>query len=243
MSALETLSHYDSRMHPTAMRILFTLRLLQDGGYNILFCWVPSHVGITGNETADYAAKSSSCFLVQGLPYSDIKKHFSCRIFSSWQGTWDLQIHNKLHSIKPTVCLWPILSIREVDVKLTRLRIGHTRFTHRYLIFGERIPICSTCRVCFTVRHILVECPGFNSHRVQFFQSSSITMQDLVEARKLVNDRTPKSGISYSSALNSIVAPSSSQNMQPAPSIINTPTAPTIVTPPSDNDVITIKKK
>ncbi|GBL74601.1 hypothetical protein AVEN_159639-1 [Araneus ventricosus] len=30
--------------------------------------------------------------------------------------------------------------------------------------------------------------------------------------------------------------------MQPAPSIINTPTAPTTVTPPSDNDVITIKK-
>ncbi|GBN80165.1 hypothetical protein AVEN_180797-1 [Araneus ventricosus] len=30
--------------------------------------------------------------------------------------------------------------------------------------------------------------------------------------------------------------------MQPTPSIINTPTAPTTVTPPSDNDVITIKK-
>ncbi|GBN36227.1 hypothetical protein AVEN_233521-1 [Araneus ventricosus] len=180
ISALETLSHYHSRMHPTAIRILFTLRLLQNGGYNILFCWVPSHVGITGNETADYAAKSSSSFLIQGLPYSDIKKHFSCRIFSSWQGTWDLQIHNKQHSIKLTVCLWPILSIREVDVKLTRLRIGHTRFTHRHLIFGERIPICPTCRVGFTVRHILVECPGFNSHRVKFFQSSSITMQDLV---------------------------------------------------------------
>ncbi|GBN17509.1 hypothetical protein AVEN_266062-1 [Araneus ventricosus] len=179
MSALETLSHYHSRMHPTAIRFLFTLRLLQNGGYNILFCWVPRHVGITGNETADYAAKSSSSFLIQGLPYSDIKKHFSCRIFSSWQGTWDLQIHNKLHSIKPTLCLWPILSIREVDVKLTRLRIGHTRFTHRHLIFGERIPICPTCRVGFTVRHILVECPGFNYHRVQFFQSSSITMQDL----------------------------------------------------------------
>ncbi|GBL78399.1 hypothetical protein AVEN_42911-1 [Araneus ventricosus] len=68
-----------------------------------------------------------------------------------------------------TCSLWPILPIREVDVKLTRLRIGHTHFTHRHLIFGERIPICSTCRVGFTVRHILVECPGFNSHRVQFF--------------------------------------------------------------------------
>ncbi|GBN71208.1 hypothetical protein AVEN_78200-1 [Araneus ventricosus] len=62
------------------------------------------------------------------------------------------------------------------------------------------------------------------------------------EARKIVNDRTPKPGISYSSALNSVVAPSCSQNMQPAPSIINTPRAPTIVTPPSDIDVITIKK-
>ncbi|GBO02894.1 hypothetical protein AVEN_139850-1 [Araneus ventricosus] len=62
------------------------------------------------------------------------------------------------------------------------------------------------------------------------------------EARKIVNDRTPKPGISYSSALNSVVTPSCSQNMQPTPNIINTPTAPTTVTPPSDNDVITIKK-
>ncbi|GBN97857.1 putative RNA-directed DNA polymerase from transposon X-element [Araneus ventricosus] len=31
MSALETLSHYHSGMHPTAIRILFTLRLLQNG--------------------------------------------------------------------------------------------------------------------------------------------------------------------------------------------------------------------
>ncbi|GBL78435.1 hypothetical protein AVEN_42934-1 [Araneus ventricosus] len=63
-----------------------------------------------------------------------------------------------------------------------------------------------------------------------------------VEARKIVNDRTPKPGISYSSALNSVVTPSCSQNMQFIPSITNTTTAPTTVTPPSDNDVITIKK-
>ncbi|GBN99641.1 hypothetical protein AVEN_179945-1 [Araneus ventricosus] len=49
------------------------------------------------------------------------------------------------------------------------------------------------------------------------------------EARKIVNDRTPKPGISYSSALNSVVTPSCSKNMQTAPSIINTPTAPTTV--------------
>ncbi|GBN45620.1 hypothetical protein AVEN_250972-1 [Araneus ventricosus] len=62
------------------------------------------------------------------------------------------------------------------------------------------------------------------------------------EARKIINDRTPKPGISYSSALNSVVTPSCSQNMQFIPSITNTTTAPTTVTPPSDNDVITIKK-
>ncbi|GFV37199.1 hypothetical protein TNCV_1721211 [Trichonephila clavipes] len=32
--------------------------------------------------------------------------------------------------------------MRRTDVKLTRLRIGHTRFTHRHLLLGEDAPEC-----------------------------------------------------------------------------------------------------
>ncbi|GBN38832.1 hypothetical protein AVEN_265113-1 [Araneus ventricosus] len=180
MSALETLSHYDTQMQPVGLEILSILQCLRNKSFNIIFFWVPSHVGISGNETADAIAKFASAFFPRALPYVDIKKFFVSRLFSLWQQKWDLLTNNKLHSVKPSIGLWPILPIRQVDVKLTRLRIGHTRFTHKHLIFGERAPVCPTCHQNFTVHHILIECQSFKSHRVDHFHPSSVTLQDLV---------------------------------------------------------------
>ncbi|XP_055944710.1 uncharacterized protein LOC129975641 [Argiope bruennichi] len=157
MSALETLSHYNNRMHPEAFKILYCLQKLQKKGCNITFCWVPSHVGISGNEAADSAAKSASSFLTQELPYCDIKKILVSCLDTTWQEKWGKQIHNKVHTLKPSIDVWPVIPVRQFDVKLTRLRIGHTRFTHRHLLFGERPPVCPRCHVDFSIAHILVQ--------------------------------------------------------------------------------------
>ncbi|GBO43417.1 hypothetical protein AVEN_90139-1 [Araneus ventricosus] len=180
MSALQTLSHYDIQMHPVALKILSILHFLRKEGFSIIFCWVPSHVGISGNEIADSIAKFASTFLTQDIPYSDVKKSFVSHLHTTWQNNWDLQMNNKLHFVKPFIDMWPILPIRELDVKLTRLRIGHTCFTHKHLIFGERTPVCPTCHNDFSVTHILIECPSFKSHREYYFNSPSLTLQDLV---------------------------------------------------------------
>ncbi|GBN13043.1 hypothetical protein AVEN_74935-1, partial [Araneus ventricosus] len=179
MSALETLSHYDSRTHPVALEIISVLQFLRNKGFNIIFCWVPSHVGISGNETADVIARFASDFLPRALPYCDIKKFLISHLLSVWQQKWNLFTNNKLYSVKPSIGLWSALPMRELDVKLTRLRIGHTRFTHRHLFLGQRAQRCPTCQADFTVQHILIECPSFNCHREYHFNSSSVTLQDL----------------------------------------------------------------
>ncbi|GBM58321.1 hypothetical protein AVEN_177172-1, partial [Araneus ventricosus] len=142
-SALEALSHPQNGTHPLALDILCLLQTLQARDFQILFCWLPGHVGIKGNELADTAAKTATTSWQQPLPYADVKKFISHHIHNLWQGSWDLQISNKLHSIKPRITLWPALPVRELDVRITRLRIGHTRFTHKHLLFGERVPRCS----------------------------------------------------------------------------------------------------
>ncbi|GFT64125.1 RNase H domain-containing protein [Trichonephila clavipes] len=71
------------------------------------------------------------------------------------------------------------MPMRRTDVKLTRLRIGHTRFTHRHLLLGEGAPECPSCKVSYTVRHILIDCPVFNNSRITFFNSSHLTLPDL----------------------------------------------------------------
>ncbi|GFU87539.1 integrase catalytic domain-containing protein [Trichonephila clavipes] len=69
-----------------------------------------------------------------------------------WQETWDQQVLNKLHSIHPSTSHWAALPVRRHDVHLTRLRIGHTRFTHRHLLLGENAPECPSCKVPYSCR-------------------------------------------------------------------------------------------
>ncbi|GFV31357.1 RNase H domain-containing protein [Trichonephila clavipes] len=90
------------------------------------------------------------------------------------------QLDNKLHSVRPVIGAWPVILMRGTGVKLTRLRIGHTRFTHRHLLLGENPPECPSCKVSYTVRHVLVDCPFFNNHRITFFHTSILTLSDLV---------------------------------------------------------------
>ncbi|GFY17264.1 RNase H domain-containing protein [Trichonephila clavipes] len=63
-----------------------------------------------------------------------------------WQESWSQQLDNKLHSVKPVIVAWPVMPMRRTDVKLTRLRIGHTRFTHRHLLLGEDAPERPSCK-------------------------------------------------------------------------------------------------
>ncbi|GFU70095.1 RNase H domain-containing protein [Trichonephila clavipes] len=71
-----------------------------------------------------------------------MKRVIQHRIDNAWQKSWDLQTNDKLHCVKPVIGSLPVMPMRRTDVKLTRLRIGHTRFTHRHLLLDENAPEC-----------------------------------------------------------------------------------------------------
>ncbi|GFU68163.1 RNase H domain-containing protein, partial [Trichonephila clavipes] len=179
MTVLEALENYNDRRHPVVSKILDITNRLYRKGFDIVFCWLPSHVGIIGNEQADSAAKSATTHLPLAVPLSDMKRVILHHIFKLWQESWSQQLDNKLHSVKPVIGAWPVMPMRRTDVKLTRLRIGHTRLTHMHLLFGEHAPECPSCNVSYTVHHILIDCPVFNHHRITFFNSSHLTLPDL----------------------------------------------------------------
>ncbi|GFW90126.1 RNase H domain-containing protein [Trichonephila clavipes] len=50
MSVLEALENYNDRCHPVVCNILDITSRLYSKGFNIDFFWLPSHLGIIGNE-------------------------------------------------------------------------------------------------------------------------------------------------------------------------------------------------
>ncbi|GFX06988.1 putative RNA-directed DNA polymerase from transposon X-element [Trichonephila clavipes] len=119
MSVLEALENYNDRCYPVVCKILDITSRLYSKGLDIVFCWLPSHVGIIGNEQADSAAKSATTHLPLAVRLSDMKRVIMHHIFKIWQESWSQQLDNKLHSVKPVIGAWPVMPMRRTDVKLT----------------------------------------------------------------------------------------------------------------------------
>jgi len=116
---------------------------LAKSGKTIIFCWIPSHVNIRGNERADAVAKSALSLSVTNmkLPAHELLPCMSNFCLDEWQDIWDCC---ELHSIYPTVgILKHSTNMSRYDsVLLNRLWIGHSRFTLSYLLFGDDPPTC-----------------------------------------------------------------------------------------------------
>jgi len=61
------------------------------------------------------------------------------------------------------------------SVLLNRLRIGHSRLNHSYLLSGDDPPTCQSCEIPLTVKHILVECRNLHDIREKYFTVYSVT--------------------------------------------------------------------
>jgi ribonuclease HI len=150
------------------------LASLSSKGVRVVFCWVPGHVGIQGNELADKAAKEATekIFIDNDkLPFNDLQAFFKSRLKSNFQIMWDLQEENKLKTIKQCVESWDssIRPNRREEVVLTRLRIGHTLLTHSFLFTDNKIPPrCDTCNEILSVKHFLIDCSKYRVARQHF---------------------------------------------------------------------------
>ena len=136
----------------------------------VAFCWVPSHIGITKNEEADTHAKSAVHDLAisnKSLPYSDYYSVIDSALKKKWQDKWLSITRNKLRTVKSTVSHWSSSNHknRHWEVILARLRLGHTRLTHRHLMEKEPCPQCQNCNIQITVEHILIKCPLYSNER------------------------------------------------------------------------------
>ena len=88
--------------------------------HTVIFCWLPSHMGISGNERADSSAKAalekdvSNCL----FSYTDTYQYISQYVHDMWQREWDTAVNNKLHATNPLIGEQPTAyrSIRRDEV-------------------------------------------------------------------------------------------------------------------------------
>ena len=157
LSVLKAMNHTSSK-NPQIQKLLEKCHELL-AYKEIAVCWIPSHIGIQGNEMVDKQAKTSLSLEPTSfkIPFSNFKPSINKYILEEWQTSWNNSIGNKLLDIKPTIGEYQsvVRNIRREEVVLARLRIGHTRVTHSYLLQGEELPQCVGCDAPFTVRHFI----------------------------------------------------------------------------------------
>ena len=165
--------------HPFIYDLINLNNQCKSMGKSVVFAWIPSHVGIPGNERADRLAKEALNFNESNLkiPSTDFKVNIHKLINNKWQTLWNTFPENKLYNIHPTIAVVPRhqnLTRREEKV-LTRIRIGHTHFTHSYLLKGEPMPECIPCQAPMTIKHILIDCADFSHIRNQYYNVTDLT--------------------------------------------------------------------
>ena len=179
LSALQSIAN-NKWKHPLVQTVLERNHYIHSSTRKkVVFCWIPSHVGIKGNEMADRKAKealqgdvlrgaTNTCF--------DFKQVINEYVYKQWQLQWDMQDMNKLHFIQPKLGLWTHGSrkSRREEILLSCIRIGHTYLTHSFLLKSEQPPECVPCECPLTVKHIMIECDEFSNVRRQYFRVSSM---------------------------------------------------------------------
>ena len=149
-------------------------------------CWIPSHVGINGNEIADQEAKEALGKeepVHLKIPYSDFIPVARSYIRRKWQQEWERTKDDRLGEIMPEIRPFYLnTNNRREEIVIHRLRIGHTRLTQSYKMEDpfKVIPQCPFCdNHLISVMHLLIECDHFRITRMNYFSVEN--MKDLFE--------------------------------------------------------------
>jgi ribonuclease HI len=165
---------------PLVQLLLNSYQLAVSKSKKIVFCFIPSHVGIKGNEQADLVAVTSTTKHQvddDRLRPGDMKQHINQCLNMFWSQVWS-NSNSKLRLVKPDTK--SLLSVstslsRHHSVVLCRLVIGHTRLTHNHVLLNSPHPHCSCSNhVAISVEHLLLSCPLYSLHRHLLDTSSGL---------------------------------------------------------------------
>lgn len=173
LSSLVSLQSRNSKSRPDLINDI--VKLYNEGwnrNLQVTIAWCPAHIGITGNELADRAAKS-------GLEHTNVEnsvKLAPTEIYSIVRtqtiNRWSQTLLNKPFRQtyrRSSVGLGrpvPYSHSIKMDKCITRLRLGTNLLPGNA---GQHIlksdPVCPMCRVRYTTEHFLLDCGEHGTHQ------------------------------------------------------------------------------
>ena len=164
LSAIDALELGKSTCRPNLVNKI--LQLLAVISNNITFVWIPSHIGIRGNEIVDRLAQSATTSktidLCVPLELKEMYKLVEKYICDRWQNSWlECSTGQQYKSIEPLVSLNVKYTStnRRKEITITRLRLGKCCL-NAYLkeISAHPDGLCQNCHTAETVEHFLLHC-------------------------------------------------------------------------------------
>lgn len=164
-SALHSIANPRSTMNEIGIKIARKLN------YNLNVMWIPGHLGFNGNELAD---KAANLIADENVAYNNELSINDCirenitwlttRNDERWRAT-----NNKLLQYKSNTSYSEIgTTLNRYDrIKINRLRLGHSAYSHGFLISKEPPQTCSVCDTIISIQH-LFQCPEFEFSRQRF---------------------------------------------------------------------------
>ena len=152
----------------------------------IIFCWIPSHIKVSGNEKADSAAKLALDLSPEiiSIPYTDLKPTISKFLYTKWRQWWTItSIINSFKFSPPWENRDQLLENQEENKSLYPdcalviqglLTLSYWNRNHNHNIW----PVKQLARL-----NILIECRAFAVIWKRFFKVNSLT--DLFENVKI----------------------------------------------------------
>ena len=139
--------------------------LATEANMEITIQWIPSHVGVQGNEEADKIANrahENQRVIPAELDTNEVNLLTKKALRHRWQLIYNTKSHD-LHigAIKPVLEKWPWTNIqsRQIETAMSRLRLGHVGLNHYLHRFNmAESQLCNTCGVPETVPHFLMAC-------------------------------------------------------------------------------------
>ncbi|MGE5863307.1 MAG: ribonuclease H family protein [Nitrososphaerales archaeon] len=163
LSAIKSIKTKDNSSRPDIIKDIY--QQIETIERKVTLVWIPSHVGILGNETVDKlankATENTNIYQDIGITINDVKTIVLTHIKEKWQSKW---INNKTdyRNIESEIGWEPkfIHQNRNVERLIFRLRAGHCKLNYyMYKLHLHPTGRCDECGEDETVEHFLTKCP------------------------------------------------------------------------------------